>query len=202
MYFVLNPLFSETDKILMKIKQGMTAPQFTAQSWPSGEVSLASLRGKKVWLGFYRYASCPLCKWRIRQIIHEIPSLQAAGIVPIGVFQSSIEDYDRNYQKIQPNFPMICDPEQKLYMLYGIESSWAKTFKPMVVLRAAQAALAGFFPMIPDPPAHRVPADFLLDENGIVQVARYGKDVSDCIPIEEVIAFAESKGVFQKTRAG
>ena len=41
------------------LESGRTAPPFVGQRYDGGTISSADLRGKPVWLGFYRYASCP-----------------------------------------------------------------------------------------------------------------------------------------------
>ena len=36
-----------------------------------------------------------------------------------------------------------------------------------------------------------LPADFLVDENGTIQVAWYGKDEGDHLPINDIKAFSQ-----------
>jgi hypothetical protein len=38
-----------------------------------------------------------------------------------------------------------------------------------------------------------MPADFLIDENFVIQVAHYGQNMADHIAIEDIIKFANSK---------
>lgn len=45
------------------------APEFVARDFLGAPVDLQPLRGHKVMLSFYRYASCPLCNLRMRDLI-------------------------------------------------------------------------------------------------------------------------------------
>jgi peroxiredoxin len=53
---------------MKKLNQYQLAPNFEAMNYLSERINLESYRGKKVWLSFYRYASCPLCNLRIDEI--------------------------------------------------------------------------------------------------------------------------------------
>ena len=52
----------------MPLSKGDAAPDFKIQSIDGKELTMESLKGKKVFLTFFRYAACPLCNLRAAEI--------------------------------------------------------------------------------------------------------------------------------------
>lgn len=50
--------------------------------------------------------------------------------------------------------------------------------------------LKGYMPHRMDGGLTVMPADFLIDENGVIQTAYYGKDAGDHLPFSRIKAFA------------
>lgn len=173
----------------MSIERGQLAPSFTAKTWQGETLDLERYRGQKVWLGFYRWASCPLCNLRMSEVIERHREFEAAGIQLIAVFQSPAENIAKYVGKQQPPFPMIADPDLALYATYGVRPSLAGMFYPRVFMRSVRAVLAGYFSLEMDGPKAMVPADFLVDPEGLVYKAYYGTAITDHIPFEEVAEF-------------
>lgn len=174
----------------MRLQPGSPAPAFTTVDYQGNPVSLQALAGRKVLLSFYRYASCPFCNLRIHHLRQRSAEWQARGLDMVAVFQSpaaSIRDYAVG-ETVE--FAIVPDPELQLYRRYGVESSWLAFAKSG--LRAADLAKAtakGFLPGKVEGDMNRVPADFLIDEQGIVRVAFYGKDIGDHLDIRVVEDF-------------
>ena len=93
-----------------------------------------------------------------------------------------------------PPFPLVSDPEEKLYSLYGLETSLAAYLSPMNFGRLGNAMAAGFAPGSPEGSKTRIPADFLLDGEQMIQHAFYGKVIADHIPFETVDRFLGETG--------
>ncbi|MEE8588642.1 MAG: hypothetical protein V3S80_04775, partial [Sulfurimonadaceae bacterium] len=53
-----------------------------------------------------------------------------------------------------------------------------------------KAMLQGYFPLKIDSSITRMPADFIIDENGMILVAYYAKDEGDHLDIDEIRKFA------------
>jgi peroxiredoxin len=173
-----------------KIKTGLAAPTFTARSVHDGEIDLAGLQGRKVMLSFYRYAACPLCNLRVNQLIRKCREWQSEGLFMLAVFHSSEADIARHVGRQDAPFPIIGDPERRLYQLYGVEGDFTKflagvTLQPKKVV---QAFSKGYSPFHFEP-STMIPADFLINEDGTIHTAYYGKDASDHIPFDSVEAF-------------
>lgn len=112
-----------------------------------------------------------------------------AGIRLVGVMQSSPERIATYAEKRKAPFPIIADPERKLYKLYGVTPSLKAMFHARVFGTAFKAMFAGILPGVPDTPLAMVPADFLIDPEGMVWSSYYGQAVSDHIPFETVEEF-------------
>ena len=144
-----------------------------------------------MWLAFFRWAQCPLCNFRI----HELVSVWAdkfarERMVMLAVFQSPAEKLAGLTERHRPPFRVIPDPEMQLYELYGLGTSAAGLMGADVRRSLAGARAAGL-PLVSmwDGPPLRTPADFLIDESGVIRVAYQGKNIADHIPFEAVTRF-------------
>lgn len=109
----------------------------------------------------------------------------------IAVFQSSPELIRSYVAQQNAPFPIVADPGKVLYTQYGVESSRKAVARASVrrLPDAARAMAKGFVPTRIDGDTALVPADFLIDEDGVVRVAYYGRDIGDHLPIERIASF-------------
>jgi len=171
----------------MKIKTGQPAKDFTTEDISGNTVALQDFKDKRLMLSFYRYAACPLCNLRVHQLIQQHPSLVEKNLHLVAVFQSPIESILKYAGKQNAPFPVIADPERSLYRLYGIESSWPGFIKGSFRLSSVTSALMkGFWPGKMEGIKSMVPADFLIGPDLTVQLAYYGSDIGDHLPIEKI----------------
>jgi len=171
------------------IERGQIAPTFKAETFRGEPIDLAAYRGKKVWLGFYRWAACPLCNLRVSEIVEAHHEFEKAGIQLIAVLQSPAENIARYVAKQDPPFPLIPDPGLELYTTYGVHPKFMGLFHPSVLVRTFKAVMKGFFSLRGDGPKAMIPADFLLDPEGLVYQSYYGNSVVDHIPFDDVRKF-------------
>ncbi|WP_164779462.1 peroxiredoxin family protein [Paenibacillus kobensis] len=145
------------------IRPGVFAPTFNTVDMLGSPVALESYRGRKVLLSFFRNSACALCNLRIRQFIGRHAQWNDQGMDVIAVFTSE--------EKMQAT---MADFRTKAFI--------------------AEAAAAGFELIHEkDSNFHRVPAEFLINENGIVQAAHYGQLVTDHLDIAVIDRFAAGK---------
>lgn len=164
----------------MKLSPGDAAPGFRLEDLHGNPVSLEQFRGRKLLLSFYRYASCPFCNLRVHRLSQQAPAWQARGLDLAAVFQSPRESILEHAGREPRPFAILPDPARGLYRQYGVERSWGAFLKASLqVGKMAEAARQGFLPGKMEGDIHRVPADFLIGEDGRVLVAYYGKDISD-----------------------
>ncbi|MEW5848577.1 MAG: peroxiredoxin family protein [Myxococcota bacterium] len=177
----------------MRLLPGQPAPDFTALTHDGRAVTLSSLRGQRVWLAFYRFASCPFCNLRMHQLMDGAPRWQAGGLRMLAVFHSSPAAVAEMVARRNVSFPILCDPDEDLYRRYGVETSVVGVLSPANIGKLREAQREGVLADLPkgaDGRISRVPADFFIDERGIIQTAYYGKNISDHIPLDDVEGFS------------
>lgn len=168
---------------------GAAAPDFEATTWEGRPVRLSDQRGQPVWLAFFRYAACPLCNLRVHEMIQRQAQWESQGLRILAVFQSPAKRMARYVGRQKPPFPLIADPKEALYRLYGVGSSRMAMIKPGVAPKLASALAHGFMPGMTDGTVTRVPSDCLIDANGMIADRFDGLDIADHIPFERVEKF-------------
>lgn len=179
-----------------RLKIGEQAPEFSTETLSGETVNLAAYRGQPVWLAFFRYAACPLCNFRVHQLLSVWPKNFAdRDFVMLGVFQSPARKLEGLVKRHDPPFQIISDPKMVLYADYRLEKSMKDAMGAEVRAAMKGATKAGIPLVRPwDGPAHRVPADFLIDKHGMIQNAFYGENIAQHIPFEEVTTFLAGQG--------
>lgn len=172
-----------------RLKPGDPAPDFDTCDLHGKNVQLDGYRERWLLLSFYRYASCPLCNLRVHELARKQPGWCAQGMDMLAVFQSPADRMLEYVGKQQPPFPLIPDPEQRLYALYGVGHSWTGFFRAwgMRLPEIGRSVIGrGFLPGSVEGGLHRIPADFLIAPGGTIIEAHYGKDIGDHLPVERI----------------
>jgi peroxiredoxin len=162
-----------------------------------GEItSLEEFRGRWLLLSFYRYASCPLCNLRVHELSELHAEWQAKGLEMLAIFQSPVEKLNMYVGSQQLPFALIPDPGQVLYKSYGVDHSWMG-FLLAWVKRLPEISLAvlreRFLPGSIEGGIHRIPADFLINPDGCITEAYYGRDIGDHLPIAKIKQYLQTK---------
>jgi thioredoxin-dependent peroxiredoxin len=181
--------------ILMRVSVGQNAIAFEEKDIFGNTVSFNSSLNSKVMLSFFRYASCPLCNLRINHLIRHYEKLSRAGLKVIAVFQSPVESITQYVGKQDAPFPIIADPEQNLYKRYGVTGSMLGMLRTSFrVKELSQSFGMGYLPGKIEGTFAMIPADFLINNEFVVERAFYGKDIGDHLPFEEVYTWLGIKG--------
>lgn len=170
----------------MRLTVGTTAPALATTDFLGEPVDLSALRGKPILLSFYRYASCPVCNFRMHALIVAYPELAAQGLSIVAVFQSPVESIAQYVGRQDAPFPIVPDPDMTLYRRFGVEARWSGLFSWPVIRAALKAFAKGFLPGRIEGPVQRTPADFLIDAEGRIAMAHYGADIDDHIPLATI----------------
>lgn len=181
------------DVKMNEIKKGRPAPDFKAKNYLNDNVNLKEFRGKKVLLSFHVFASCPFCNLRVNELKNKYPAWSAKGFEMIHVFPSPGNAIAHFAGKDNPPFPIVGDPEKKLYALYGLKKSTFGMLKGFLKLKRLFRAfkVVGLIDSLKnnDSDIRQLPADFLIDEKGIIREAFYAKTISDNLSIEKIEKF-------------
>lgn len=174
------------------VKPGQTLPDFNLPSLNGSQWDSSSVSGKAYLLSFFRFAACPFCNIRLHKLIKRLDELPDDFTI-IAVFESSLPELQRYAEKHQSPFPILADAGGLVHNQFGISGSWLGVLKGML-FRLPTLLYAmfvkGYLPLSVGGRMNTMPADFLIDRNGLIQEAYYGKDEGDHLDFEKIKAFA------------
>jgi len=165
---------------------------------PAPVLELSDIHGKPIVIGragrrtllcFFRDPACPFCNYRIYELTQNHATLAGLGLEIVTVFNATPEDVKRFVARHPRPFRIAADPSAQAYAAYGIErSTWRKlkgilTRIPTLLKGLRIVRLAGL------DTSNLMPADFLIDEHGVIAETWYGADAGDRIPIERIERF-------------
>jgi len=173
-----------------KLKTGDFAPLFTAADALGREFSLADYNGKKnVVLVFLRYAGCPLCQMALGAMKASYNEFESKDAVVAAFIQSPRERLAEAGDVSEFPFHIIPDPEEHIYRIYGVGSTNILGLaNPNVLIRGLKATAKGYKQGKMEGNLWQLPADFIVGKDGRLTLARIGKDVSDNLPVSELLS--------------
>jgi peroxiredoxin len=164
---------------------------------------LVDIRGNKInipepgrWthIQFRRYSGCVMCNLHVQELISRQTEINAAGIQEVIFFQSQP-------QYLQTQFAdkpviLVADPAGIYYGEFGVESSLMSIANPAAWIPGLKGMLK-FGVKLPhsDESPLGLPADFLIDDEGIIVAAHYGKHAYDQWSVDQLLALVEHQGV-------
>ena len=174
-----------------KLMVGMPAPIFQTVDLFDQPINLADYRGRWLLLSFYRNAACAMCNLRVHKLIGKYAEYEQKGLDMLAVFESPCANLLQYVGKQDAPFPIIGDPEARLYDVYRIETSEEKVKATMADASAGQRieeAKAAGFELVEEVGSnfYRMPADFLIDPEGIIREAFYSELVGQHLNLEMV----------------
>ncbi len=176
----------------MRLTTGTPLIPFDLPAIDGTHFALDQVRGKPIMLSFFRFATCPFCNLRMHELVSRFDELGPAfGIVAL--FDSPLDHLREHAEGHEAPFPVLADPSRIVYRAYGIEHSKAGVLKGMLfrfpTLMKAMFG-KGYFPTTMQGSITSMPADFLVDGDGIIRTAYYGSDEGDHLPFEQIKTFA------------
>ena len=102
------------------LKIGEKAPDFTAVTDTGAEISLSSLRGKKVVLYFYPRDNTPGCTTEACDFRDRAEALAAKDAVVLGVSTDTVASHEKFKAKHALPFTLLADPDKELVSAYGV----------------------------------------------------------------------------------
>ncbi len=106
------------------LADGERAPDFTLPDQDGNEVSLSGLlAGGPVVVFFYPKAFTPTCTAEACSFRDNFEAFADAGARIVGISADDVETQKSFHTKHQLTFPVLSDPETKVYDLFGLRSS-------------------------------------------------------------------------------
>ncbi|TPG37001.1 peroxiredoxin-like family protein [Mycolicibacterium hodleri] len=183
----------------MKVSSGDTVEPIELPTLKGGKVAVPG-SGKLVHLQFRRFAGCPICNVHLQSVIRRRDEITAAGIHEVVLFHSTPEELE-TYVDEMP-LDLIADPDRTWYRRFGVETSLRSVADPRSMAPVVKAALGSRHAdrrlrlsagMHSANGGHLgLPADILIDTDGTVVDAKYGKHAADQWSVDELLQLAKA----------
>jgi peroxiredoxin len=184
-----------------QLSSGATVPVRRLEAINGQTVELPATAGR-THVQFRRFAGCPICHLHLRSFADRHQEVADAGITEVVFFHSPVQEL-RGYQSALP-FTVIADPEKVLYRKFGVE----KGLRALTHPRAWRSAFRGYAAArrhrndpdyagvgSTDGSTHLgLPADFLIDPDGTIVAAHYGRHADDQWSVDELLDLHRSHG--------
>lgn len=108
------------NELVLNLKEGDKAPEFTAATNGGGRVSLSDFKGKNVVLYFYPKDNTPGCNKEACGFRDNWEAMQKKGAVVLGVSTDSMKAHDKFVEKFKLPFTLLVDDEKKIVNDYGV----------------------------------------------------------------------------------
>jgi peroxiredoxin len=153
-----------------------------------------SLVNKPFMLSFFRFATCPFCNLRVHELVQRFAEF-GDDFTVVAVFDSPLDNLVRHAEGHKAPFPILADESNQYYREYSIERSISGVLKGMLFRMPTlmKSMSMGYVPTTIKGNITTMPADFLIDRNGVIQMAHYGNDEGNHVPFEQAKAFSQQQ---------
>ena len=107
-------------RIMIKLKVGDSAPQFSVKDQDGNVIKLEDFKGKKVVLFFYPKASTPGCTAEACNLRDNWEQFQEKGYQILGVSADTGKRQSNFKNKYELPFPLLADEEKEVIEAYGV----------------------------------------------------------------------------------
>ena len=175
----------------MQLSKGDTIKDLNLPTIKGERFDIKQISGKKTLLTFYRFATCPFCNLRIYEMEQRISELED-NLQVIAIFDSPLDFLIKSMKKHDTSFTILADENFEYFTKYEVEQSIWKFLIGTTThfFRFCRALSKGFIPIIMKGSLTTVPVDILINTNGTIEKAHYGKNTADHINFEEIKKFA------------
>lgn len=189
--FAISLILFQNIAVSQKLNIGDKAPYFETIDTNGDTIKLSNYKGKKVLIAFFRYAGCPVCNFRVHDLIENYDSIRSKGYQIVVIYESDNVTLKEYLFETPVPFTVIGNPKLNLYKEYRVEKSFWKMLGSAFKKQPKEAMKKGnkLFSKKHkrDGNLTRLPADFIVDENGILKAVHYGTNIGDHLPITEIL---------------
>jgi len=172
-----------------KLTIAKKAPDFRFKTPWDDEVNFYDAVGNgPAVLIFLRYYGCPVCQMEMAKIKKGIDLVSKKGGRVFVVLQSAPETLASLIKKNDFPFTIICDPQGRIFQLYGAEAGGIiKYLHPAGLIAAIKATFRGFLHGKFEGKETQLPAAFAMTADKIIKYAHYGENISDTPVLAKMI---------------
>lgn len=133
-----------------------------------------------------------MCNPHHAQIIAMHERLRERGVQIVSVWGSPLGDLSSGIGKQRPPYPVLADPADETYDRYGLRMSLRGTLDPRNLPTMVKGfRMMGASALKDDGELYRMPAEFLISADGVIETAHDNSYGSDWLPMEHVLAWAD-----------
>jgi len=174
-----------------EIKRGMKAINFEFNTpWSNKKYIFDEIDNKKTVLLFLRFYGCRISQLdmsKLEENYHNFIELNSQVFI---VLQTDPFIIRERIKKNDLPFTIICDPEHKIYKLYGVKSSNKKVINQNYIDKLNEAKKKGFI-KIPNNNKEiktQLPASFIINSRKEIEHVKYGSDSGDILSIDKLLS--------------
>ena len=173
----------------MRLLKGTRAPHFEGLAVSGRVIRLEAMSHPIRHLQFHRFAGCPVCNLAVQAYLRSQADLQAVGVETILFFHSPVEELRRHLAGTKLPFEVVGDPKRIVYQRYGVERRRRGILSGAFMAQALRGMAAGFIskPWGQVGGITGLPADFLIDADGVIRLARYGRHAADGLSVDALL---------------
>jgi len=189
-YLSYQPLIRKPHKS-NTLKPPFNAINFQANDINGNNVKLSNFKGKGVILCFFRDTARPSRNQRLLELTRKYKEWSKIGVEVIVVFNETNATLKTFFEAKPRPFPVIADPNLKLYQKYGVQRLIGKgvVAPTLPTPNWINKLFRGSFAWL-NPTGRIMPADFLINTEGKIISSWYGKSEHDHIPNDHLETFA------------
>jgi peroxiredoxin Q/BCP len=175
----------------MRLSTGTPATPITLPAIDGTTFETASLIGKPYMLSFFRFASCPFCNLRLHELTSRFNEF-GNDFTIVAIFNSPLDNLIQHAHGHHSPFSILADESNRFYAAYAIEHSITGVLKGMFFRMPTliKGMAKGYIPTTIKGRMTTMPADFLINREGDIQRAYYGKDEGDHLPFDQIRDFS------------
>tara|TARA_S200000501_G_scaffold227804_1_gene213608 strand:- start:16425 stop:16961 length:537 start_codon:yes stop_codon:yes gene_type:complete len=178
----------------MRLKPGDKIEELSLMSVDGKEFNIKDIKDKKIFITFYRFASCPFCNLRINEIVKRYNEF-GDDFEMVAVFDSPLDNLIKQTKKHRAPFWILADEKFFYYKKFSVEQSFIKFLIGTIVRfhRLMLASLKGYIPFTFKGSVSTIPVDILIDKNGVISEVYYGNNTSDHLSFDRIKSFSLTK---------
>jgi hypothetical protein len=124
----------------------------------------------------------------VAQLRQEKATIDQAGIQVVLVSLGTPAEAESFRKRYGVPFPIISDPEKRLYHAYGLKrAGLMQVFSPGLLHKGLLAAGEGHLPGIPQGDPMQMPGTFVINQEGRFLLRHFSRDAADYLPIASII---------------
>ena len=143
-------------------------------------------------LVFLRHFGWPFCREQVLQLHRSKAKFENNGFQIILVGLGTPARAEAFKEQFSLSFPIICDPQKKLYQTFGLgRGSLLRMASPAFLLKGLKTLSRGHTLGVPKDDVLQMPVVFLIDTSGNIRYGYYAKDPSDNPSIDTLLALKD-----------